>query len=144
MFIVSETHFFCHIFFISLIVLDLQAKFQPLCNMLLNKIVCTIKKKKRKAKTAYNCFTPLVSCLPCHGADSRGSPLPRAPAATLPGSGGCVVLSYVRLFPTPWTMAHQAPLSMEFFHARILEQVAISFFRGSSRPWNQTSISCIS
>ena len=26
----------------------------------------------------------------------------------------CVVLSCVRLFATPWTAAHQAPLSMEF------------------------------
>ena len=30
-------------------------------------------------------------------------------------------LSCVRLFMTPWTAAHQAPLSMEFFQARILE-----------------------
>ena len=25
------------------------------------------------------------------------------------------MLSHVRLFATPWTVAHQAPLSMEFF-----------------------------
>ena len=29
------------------------------------------------------------------------------------------------------------------FQARILEQVAISFSRGSSRPWDRTCISCI-
>jgi len=28
---------------------------------------------------------------------------------------------------TPWTVAHQAPLSMGFFQARILEQVIISY-----------------
>ena len=30
-------------------------------------------------------------------------------------------------FATPWTVAHQASLSMGFFQARILEWVAISF-----------------
>ena len=43
----------------------------------------------------------------------------------------------------PWTVAHQAPLSMEFSQARTLEQVAISFCKGSSRPTDQTCISCI-
>ena len=36
----------------------------------------------------------------------------------------CVVLSHssrVRLFTTPWTVAHQAPLSMGILQARILE-----------------------
>ena len=34
-----------------------------------------------------------------------------------PGLGTCVCssLSHVQLFATPWTVAHQAPLSMEFF-----------------------------
>ena len=41
-------------------------------------------------------------------------------------------------FATPWTVAHQAPLSMGILQARILEWVAISFSRGSSRPRNQT------
>ena len=44
------------------------------------------------------------------------------------------VLSLVRLFATPWTVAYQAPLStlsMDF-QARVLEWVAISFFRESS------------
>ena len=39
-------------------------------------------------------------------------------------------LSRVRLFTTLWTVAHQAPLSMEFSQARILEWVAIFFSRG--------------
>ena len=36
------------------------------------------------------------------------------------------VLSQVQLFATPWTVARQAPRSMECFQARILEWVAIS------------------
>ena len=34
------------------------------------------------------------------------------------------LLSYVQLFTTPWTVAHQAPLSMGILQARILEWVA--------------------
>ena len=33
--------------------------------------------------------------------------------------------SHVQLFATPWTIAHQAPLSMELLQARILEWVAM-------------------
>ena len=42
--------------------------------------------------------------------------------------GLCCVWS----FATPWTVAHQAPLSMAIFQARILEWIAISFSRRSS------------
>ena len=35
-------------------------------------------------------------------------------------------------FATPWTVVHQAPLSMGILQARVLEWVAISFSRGSS------------
>ena len=41
----------------------------------------------------------------------------------------CVSLNCVQLFATPRTIAHQAPLSMGIFQARILEWVAIPFFR---------------
>ena len=44
---------------------------------------------------------------------------------------------------TPWTVAHQAPLSMGISQARKLEWVAISSSRGSSRPRDWTCISCI-
>ena len=40
--------------------------------------------------------------------------------------------SRVRLFATLWTVAHQAPLSMEILQARILEWVAMLSSRGSS------------
>ena len=36
-------------------------------------------------------------------------------------------LSRVRLLVTPWTAAHQAPLSMGFFQAGVLEWGAIAF-----------------
>ena len=32
----------------------------------------------------------------------------------------------------PWTVTHQAPLSMEFSQARILDWIVIFFTRGSS------------
>ena len=47
------------------------------------------------------------------------------------GGGALVTWSCPALL-TPWTAACQAPLSMGFFQARILEWVAISFSRGSS------------
>ena len=51
------------------------------------------------------------------------------------------VLSHVWLFATPWTVAHQAPLSVGFSRQ---EQFAIPFSRGSSQPRDQTWVSCIS
>ena len=38
-------------------------------------------------------------------------------------------LSHVWLFATPWTAAHQAPPSMGFFQARVLEWGAIAIFK---------------
>ena len=52
----------------------------------------------------------------------------------------CYSISRVWLFATPGTVACQAPLSMEFSKARILE-IAISFSRGSSEPRNWTHLS---
>ena len=43
-------------------------------------------------------------------------------------------LSRVQLFAAPWTVAHQAPLSMGILQARILEWVAMLSSRGSSEP----------
>ena len=40
--------------------------------------------------------------------------------------------SHVQLSVTPWTVAHQAPLSMGIPQARILEWVAVPSSRGSS------------
>ena len=46
-------------------------------------------------------------------------------------------------FVTRWTVAHQVSLSMGHSQARILEWIAISLFRGSSRPRDWTWVSCI-
>ena len=40
------------------------------------------------------------------------------------------VLHHVWLFVTPWSVAHQAPLSMVILQVRIREWVAISYHRG--------------
>ena len=52
------------------------------------------------------------------------------------------MLSHVCLFVSLWTVARQAPLSIEFFQARILEWVAMPFSRGSSQPRDWACISC--
>ena len=52
-------------------------------------------------------------------------------------------LSLIRPSVSPRAVAHQAPLSIGVFHARILEWVATSFSRGSSQVRDQTPISCI-
>ena len=43
----------------------------------------------------------------------------------------------------PWTIAHQAPLSMGILQARILEWVAMLSSKGSSQPGDQTQVSLI-
>ena len=49
----------------------------------------------------------------------------------------------VRLVVTPWTAAHQAPLSMDILQTRRLEWVAMPSSRGSSQPRDQTQVSII-
>ena len=67
------------------------------------------------------------------------------PAQCLARGDCCAVLSPsgVPDSATPWTAARQAPLSMGIIQARILEWVAMPFSSGSSRPRNQTGVSCI-
>ena len=50
--------------------------------------------------------------------------------------------SPVWLFATPWTIAHQVPLSMGILQPRTLEWVASPSSRGSFQPKDQTHISC--
>ena len=62
------------------------------------------------------------------------------------GKSGLVAVVIVQscpFFATPWTVAHQAPLSMKFLQARILDWVAISFSRRSSWLRDRTRVSCI-
>ena len=68
-----------------------------------------------------------------------------SPPAPPPGSASegvcvCVTQSSPTLGST-WTVAHQAPPSMGILQARILEWVAMSSSRGSSRPRNHTQVS---
>ena len=45
-----------------------------------------------------------------------------------------VLCLVTQLFATPWTLYHQAPLSIGILQARILEWVVIPSARGSSQP----------
>ena len=58
-------------------------------------------------------------------------------------SGAAQLLSHVQLFATPQTVACQGPLSMRILQARILEWVAMPYFRGSSQPRDWTQVSHI-
>ena len=55
----------------------------------------------------------------------------------------CSLFSHVGLFVTPWTVACQAPLSMEFSRQEHWSGLAIPVSRGSSWPKDQMRISCI-
>ena len=56
----------------------------------------------------------------------------------------CVCLvAQLCLFETPWTVAHQVPLSVGIFQARILKRVAMPSFKGSSQPRDPTQVSHI-
>ena len=57
----------------------------------------------------------------------------------------CAVLghSVVSNSVTLWTVAHQAPLAMGIFQARILEWVSMPSSMGSSQPRDQTHVSPI-
>ena len=59
------------------------------------------------------------------------------------GEATCLVDKLCPTLSTPKTVDNQAPLYTEFVQARILERVATSFSRGSSRPRDQTCISFI-
>ena len=52
-------------------------------------------------------------------------------------------LSRVRLFATPWTVAYQASQTMGFSRLEYLSGVPFPSPGGSSRPWDQTWVSCI-
>ena len=54
-----------------------------------------------------------------------------------------LMLSCGQLFVVPWTVAHQAPLSMGFSSQKYLSGVAISYFRKSSRTRDSNCPSCV-
>ena len=53
------------------------------------------------------------------------------------------LLSCAQLFVTPWTVAHQAPLSMEILQARILERLPCPSPGNVPQPRDQTQVSPI-
>ena len=53
------------------------------------------------------------------------------------------MVSHVRLFATPWTIAHQTPAVYGISQARVLELVAVSYSTGYSWPRDWTCVSCI-
>ena len=53
-----------------------------------------------------------------------------------------LLLSHVRLFVTPWTVAHQAPLSMGFSRQEYWNGLSFIFSKGSSWPRDWTWVSC--
>ena len=54
----------------------------------------------------------------------------------------CSIASVMSDSVTPWTVDHQAPLSMGILWARILEWVAMRSSRGSSQARDQTRDQC--
>ena len=54
----------------------------------------------------------------------------------------CAVLSH-SVLATPWTVAHQSPLSIGILQARMLEWVAMPSSSGSSLVRDRTQVSCI-
>ena len=52
------------------------------------------------------------------------------------------LLSYVQLFATPWTIARQAPLFLEFSRQEYWNGLPFPFSRGSFLPRDQTRVSC--
>ena len=86
--------------------------------------------------------------LPSMGSHRVGhdwSDLAAAAAAALYSAGMHVcLLSRVWFFVTPWTGAHQDPLSMKFSRQEYWSRLPFSFSRESSLPRNQTCVSCFS
>ena len=77
---------------------------------------------------------PISPVSPALQAGSLPAEPPRKPYLGL----CALLLSRVRLFATPWAVAHQAPLSMGILQQRILEWVVMPSSRGSSQPRDQT------
>ena len=55
----------------------------------------------------------------------------------------CLITQLCTTLWTPWTVAHQAPMSMEILQARIQGWVAMPSSRGSSQPKDRTQVSHI-
>ena len=102
---------------------------------------CSVHGDSPSKNTGVGYHALLQGNLPNPGIEPRS---PTLKADSLPSKPPVKVkvklLSCVRLFATPWTVAYQVPPSMGF---SILEWVAISFSRRSSRPRDWTRVSRI-
>ena len=72
-------------------------------------MACCLLKKRKSPKLLYPSILVLCSEMSCNTLKVKVK-----------------LFSHVQLFVTSWTIAYQAPLSMGFFQARILEWVAIA------------------
>ena len=52
--------------------------------------------------------------------------------------------SHIQLFVTPWTVAHQALLSVRFSRQEYWSGLPVPSARGSSEPWDPTCVSYVS
>ena len=105
------------------------------------------KVKKREVKVLYHLSCGYLVLLFHHpDIPSQWSNLRSDPKVIQAHKWLCCVLSCSvmsdSLWP-PWTVAHQAPLSMGILQASILDEVSMLSSRGSSWPRNQTEVSCI-
>ena len=55
----------------------------------------------------------------------------------------CYCVSHVWLFVTPWTVVHQAPLSIRILQAKLLEWLAMPSSRASSQPRDRIQVSWV-
>ena len=78
-------------------------------------------------------FLPIAGLLSTGSFAHKG---PVSPNKTFSEPCACV-FSRIQLFVTPWTVAHQVSLSIEFSRKELLERVATLFSRGSSQPRDQ-------
>ena len=68
---------------------------------------------------------------------------PQVKKIVLEDVGEVKLLCCVRLFATPWTVAHQATLFMGFSRQEYWSGLPFLFSRGPSQPRDQTQVSCI-
>ena len=84
---------------------------------------------------------------PEHSSESINTLTASKQSSVANNMGACMccalLLSRVRIFATPWTVAHQAPLSLGILQGRILEWVAMPSSSRSSQPRDQTWFFCI-
>ena len=73
-----------------------------------------------------------------HSSMAPGESRPSSATYTLCDLVLCLVTQSCPTLATPWTVAHQAPLSMGILQATIVEWVAMPSSRGSSQPMDQT------